>query len=87
MKSRHSKYSCALSIHSDVRTKTWRLRRIPTSLHRCMLTNHVVFLLHERSLHNCSLTWHSATLVTHTLTTDFSDLWKHCYRFTHAAFH
>ena len=37
MKTRHSKYSFALSIHSDVRTKPQWLWRIPTSLHRCIL--------------------------------------------------
>jgi len=26
-------------------------------------------------------------LVTIALTMDFSDLWKHCYRWTHASFH
>jgi len=29
--------SFAFSIHSDTRTKSYRLRRIPTSLHRCIL--------------------------------------------------
>ena len=53
---RHSKYSFALSIHLDVRTKTSQLRRIPTSLHRCILTSHVILYCMKRILHKCSLT-------------------------------
>ena len=56
MKTRHSKYSVALSIHTDVRTKSQRLRRIPTSLHRCILKNHVILYCMKRSLHKWSLT-------------------------------
>ena len=56
MKTRHSKYSFALSINLDVRTKTLQLRRIPTSLHRCILTSHVILYSMKRILHKCSLT-------------------------------
>jgi len=42
MKTRHSKYSFTLSIHSDVKTKLQQLRRIPTSLCRHILTTHVI---------------------------------------------
>jgi len=42
MKTRNSQYGFALSIHSDVRTKPQRLRHIPTSLHRCIPTSHVI---------------------------------------------
>jgi len=38
MKTRHSKYSFALSIHLEFITKPWRLRRIPTKgVHKGML--------------------------------------------------
>ena len=60
MKTRHSKYSFAFSIHSDTRTKPKRLRRIPTSLHRCLLT--VILYCMKRSLQ--SGVWHSGTSVT-----------------------
>jgi len=39
----------------------------------------------KRSLHNRSLTLRH--MVTLALLMEFSSLWKHCYRFTHASFH
>ena len=45
-----AKYSFALSIHSDVGTKPYRLRRILTSLHRCILTSHIILYCMKRSL-------------------------------------
>jgi len=56
MKTRHSAYSFALSIYSDVRTKPQRSGRIPTSLHTCILTSHVILYCVKRSLHKCSST-------------------------------
>ena len=85
MKTRHSKYSFALSIHSDVRTKPQRKRRIATSLQRCILTSHVILTAWKETY--ISVVWHSGTLVTLALIMDISNLWKHCYRLTHASFH
>jgi len=56
MKTRHSKYGLALSIHSDVRTKPQRLRRIPTSLHRFILTSGIILYCMKRSLRKSGLT-------------------------------
>jgi len=56
MKTRHSKYSFALRIHSEVGIKPWRLRRIPTNLQRRVLTSHAVLYCIKRSLHKITLT-------------------------------
>jgi len=56
MKTRLSKYSFAVSIHSEVSTISQRLRLIPTRLHRRILTSPVVFYCVKRSLHKCSFT-------------------------------
>jgi len=56
MKTRRSQCSFVLSINSDVRSKPQRLKRIPTSLHRCILTSHVILHYMKRSLHKRSLT-------------------------------
>jgi len=42
MKTCHSQYGFVLSIHSDVTTNPKQLRRIPTSLHRRILTSHLI---------------------------------------------
>jgi len=75
MKTRHSKYSFAFSIHLDIRTKPLRQRRIPTSLLRCILTSHVILYCMKRSLQ--SVVWHSGTSVTLALIMDVWNLWKH----------
>jgi len=42
----------------------------------------------KRSVHKMiSVVWHSGSLVALVLILDFSNLWKHCYRLTHASFH
>jgi len=77
MKTRNSQYGFALSIHSDVRTKPQRLRHIPTSLHRCIPTSHVILYWMKTNLHKCSLTLRH---IGHTRTNmNFSNVRKHCY--------
>jgi len=85
MQTRRRKYSFALSIHSEFRIK----RRIPTNLHRRVLISHVVLYCRKRSLYCICirLLCHSGTLVTLTLTMDFSNWWKYCYIFTHTSFY
>jgi len=56
MKTRHNKYSFALSIHSDIRTQPLQLRRISTSLHRHILTSHIILYCMKRCLHKGSFT-------------------------------
>ena len=56
MKTRHSKYSFALSIHSVIRTKPLQFRRISTSLHRRILTSQGILYCMKRILHKFSLT-------------------------------
>jgi len=55
MKSRHNKCSFALSSHSEVRNKLYRLRYIPTNLHRRILTSRAVSYYVKRSMHRRSL--------------------------------
>jgi len=55
MKTLHSKYSFALSAHYEVGIKPQRYRRIPTSLHRRILTSHVFLYYVKRSLHKSRL--------------------------------
>jgi len=73
-----AKYSFALSIHRDVGTKPQGLRRIPTSLHRCILTSHMILYCMIRSLREYSL---SLRDMGHTRTNNgLLNLWKRCYQ-------
>ena len=56
MKTRHSNIALHSVFTQISELNLKKLRRISTSLHRCILISHVILYCMERSLHKCSLT-------------------------------